>query len=93
MVAQAACLVEGSSQHHCYCYYHHRRGGHFQYYRRIYFYSFQWRGVEMSCGSTGCLSCRGKQSTSLSLSSLGLSYPWCTGCLVPVLFGAGRERK
>ena len=27
---------------------------------------------EMSCGSTGCLSCRGKQSTSLSL-SLSLS--------------------
>ena len=27
----------------------------------------------MSCGSTGCLSCRGKQSTSLLLSSLGRS--------------------
>ena len=28
---------------------------------------------EMSCGSTGCLSCRGKQSTSSSLSSSGRS--------------------
>ena len=28
---------------------------------------------EMSCGGTGCLSCRGKQSTSLSLLSSGRS--------------------
>ena len=43
---------------------------------------------EMSCGSTGCLSCRGKQSTSLLLSSSGrlfsiLSY---ADCFVRVLF-------
>ena len=44
---------------------------------------------EMSCGSTGCLSCQGKQSTSsLLLSSLGrifsiLSY---VDCFVRVLF-------
>ena len=45
---------------------------------------------EMSCGSTGCLSCRGKQSTSLSLlllSSSGRSR--CADCLVPVLFRVG----
>ena len=28
---------------------------------------------EMTCGSTGCLSCQGKQSTSTSLSLLSLS--------------------
>ena len=38
MVAQVACLVEGSNQYlH---YYYHRRVGHFQYYCRIYFFQF-----------------------------------------------------
>ena len=41
-VAPAACLAGGSNQHHHY--YYHRRGVHFQYYCRIYFYNFQWRG-------------------------------------------------
>ena len=48
---------------------------------------------EMSCGGTGCLSCRGKQSTSLSLllSSSGqlFSNPRYADCFVSVLFGVG----
>ena len=48
---------------------------------------------EMSCcGSTGCLSCRGKQSTSSSLSSSGLSFLFlllCADCFGRVLFGVG----
>ena len=51
---------------------------------------------EMSCASTGCLSCRGKQSTSslllsLSLSSSGrvFSNPRYADCFVSVLFGVG----
>ena len=45
---------------------------------------------EMSCGSTGCLSCRGKQSTSLllllSLSGWLFSNLRCTDCFVSVRF-------
>ena len=41
----------------------------------------------MSCGSTGRLSCRGKQSTSLLLLLLSSSSGRRADCLVPVLFG------
>ena len=48
---------------------------------------------EMSYGSTGCLSCRGKQSTSLLLlSSSWIVFgpnPWYADCFVSVLFVVG----
>ena len=42
--------------------------------------------MEMSCGGTGCLSCRGKQSTLLLLLLLSSSGRRAD-CLVPVPFG------
>ena len=36
LVRVRSVVIRGSNQHH-----HRRRDGHFQYYRRIYFYNFQ----------------------------------------------------
>ena len=70
VVAQATCLVEQSNQHHNHYFYYHCQGGHFQYYRTIYYSCGGVRGEgsiklrevvltldvvgKMSCGTTVC---------------------------------------